>query len=345
MLLFFCSKNNYSVLERWLINNSVPSHWVVLNIDVGSSAEQIQKGLELCSKYGLIFHSASKPEFQHCYSVAVKYCKKASFEWIIYMHQDTYAFDPKFYYKIERKLKSLGFDSRAGFYGVNTYHDTSDILLKDNNFKWMTAARTFVQRSDGWYRRMLGCRVNFKNFKHEAFWSESIHWPFAACHVNSFEVIKIDSRFQYLLAFDDMLFQMLLNNKCNIVLSHFDIAHDQSLKEGSGIQKKSTVASPDQVKKNFGRIDHVEMWKEKYGFRFIHRKSIYENLYSPLNRIASRTTRWTIPRFYSNLNTVIRQEFAANSIAKSTLLENFYHHDCYYGPIGYLNDDFMKFKN
>ncbi len=244
MLIFFCSRNNYMVLAEWLKRNSYdPDACCLVNFDVGSDEAAIQQGKKLCDAYNIVFEIADSPAIQACFLRAVELAKLRSFEWVIYQQQDTWAITHDFYSGLFNRLSKLGYRKEIGFVGVNVYHDVDDIVTLDAAAtRWMTAARCFLQVGDGWYRRKLGNRADFGAFANKDFLSESIFWVIAACHVTTFDSVEVDESFEFILGFDDMIYQMLLKNKYQLVLSGLDIAHDQSMKEGTGIQKKSTVA-------------------------------------------------------------------------------------------------------
>ena len=223
---------------------------------------------------------------------------------------------------------------------MNVYHDKEDINQFDGSKKWMTSARSFLQIGDGWYRRRKICRVNYNKFLYEDFLAESIMWVLAACHVKTFrKIIRVDNNYDFLLGFDDLLYQVLLNDCYNLVLSNLDLAHDQSLKEGSGIQKKSTIASLDQIKKNYGRIDRFEVWKRKFGFSFNLEKKFSNYISLLLYKIMRKILIIFKPKYYSGLNTILRDEYKTNTnVKKSKLTDQFFNHDPANGPIKYFKD-------
>ena len=173
-LIFFCSRNNYQVLEKWLERNEVPDGTVLLNLDVESTEEQIEYGSALCEKYGVHFRIAPHPAIQRCFEYAVEFAREQSIDWVIYSQQDTYTMTPNFFELLERKLDSIGYRPEIGFIGVNIYHDDADISQRGLGSRWMTSARTFLQLGDGWYRRKLGCRCDYSNFENKDFLAESI---------------------------------------------------------------------------------------------------------------------------------------------------------------------------
>jgi len=340
MLIFFCSRNNYLVLEEWLKQNKYSnSECTIVNFDVGSSESSIRDGKRLCSLHNVLFECADNPAIQACFKRAVEIAESKAIDWVVYQQQDTWAITPDFYSLLDCRLNNLGYKDNVGFVGVNIYHDDDDISLIDGTNKWMTPARCFLQKGDGWYRRKRGSRTDLDLYLQRDFVSESIFWVVGACHVKSFEAIEVDSRFDFILGFDDMIYQMLLKNKYQIVLAGLDVAHDQSMKEGTGIQKKSTVASALMVKKFYGRVDYAEVWKSKYGFEFNFQKKIYSFKFDLLGRIFSRLNRLCFPAVFSNLESRLRYQYRNNeNVIKSNLTEKFYNHDPKKGPLMYLED-------
>lgn len=340
MILFCCSKNNYYMLEIWLNNNLLPSDIIVINIDVGSDIEQLEFGKDLCEKRGVIFFNTDNPAIQNCYHMAVEFAKSQSCEWVVYFQQDTYGLEKHFYANLQKRLTDIGYSEKLGFLGVNIYHDESDIAEIDGSIKWMTSARCFVQKGDGWYRRFAGCRVDYGQFENKDFIAESIFWVVGACNTRTFdECVKVDCDFQFFLGFDDMLYQCLLKNRYHVVLCGLDAVHNQNLKASGHLPKKSTVASSSTIAANYGRQDYLDVWKTKHGFSFIFRKQKFSSLPKPIERVASRTTRVLMPRTSSGLDTVARAEYLLlKNENKSVITDMFYCHDPKFGPLKYLED-------
>jgi len=340
MILFCCSRNNYIMLEKWISNNNIPKKIKVINFDVGSNKDNLKYGKNLCKKKNIKFIKSSSAAIQSCLEQAVNFAIKNSHDWVIYFQQDTYPLTKNFYQRLLMRLKKIGYNPNLGFVGVNVYHDYNDIQQYDNTKKWMTAARSFLQIGDGWYRTNKICRVNYQNFLYKDFLSESIMWVLAACNVKTFKkIIKVDKNFDFLLGFDDLLYQALLNNCYNLVLTNLDLAHDQSLKIGTGIQKKSTIAPKWKIKKNYGRIDMFDIWKKKYGFSFNFDKKFSIFIPFILYRVIRKLMINICPKYYSNLETIIRYEYKSNQKSKkSKLTDDFYLHDPIVGPIKYFKD-------
>lgn len=328
------------MLEIWLKHNVLPENVQILNIDVGSNFDQLKIGKKICERHGIHFLKANDPAIQNCFAMAVKFSKLNGSDWVVFFQQDSYGVQTDLYQRLNSRLNEIGFNEKIGFIGVNVYHDDNDIAKIDGSNKWMTSARCFLQKGDGWYRNFKGCRVNYDNFKTKDFLSESIHWVIGACHVKTFDLnIIVDSEFQYFLGVDDMLYQCLLRNKFNVVLAGLDVVHDQGLKLQGGWEKKSTVAAPSLVKERYGRIDHLNVWKKKNGFNFIFRKHAYSSLPVVLEKALSRSTRILYPKLSSNMDTVARHEYRNNKdVKRSDVTDAFFHHDPNDGPINYLEE-------
>ncbi len=327
-------------MKEWIKRNKYnPEDVTLVNFDVGSSVEAINEGKILCNEHNIIFEEADNPAIQACFKRAIELAKEISSEWVAYQQQDTWSITKDFYHHLNTRLNNLGHREEIGFVGVNIYHDYNDIKKIDGTEKWMTPARCMLQVGDGWYRRKIGTRVNFDAFEQKDFLTESIFWVLGACHINTFNNIKVDDRFEFILGFDDMIFQLLLKNKYQLVLSGLDLAHDQSMKEGTGIQKKSTVAAESLVRKFYGRTDYRKVWKDKHGFDFNFQKHRFNFKNQLLGRICSRIVRILLPYYFSGLDSVMRHEYKNNEkVQKSELVEKFYKHDSKMGPIMYLEE-------
>lgn len=327
-------------MKEWLKRNSYNSKDVTLvNFDVGSSIDAISEGRALCQKHNIIFEVADNPAIQLCFKRAVELAKELSIDWVVYQQQDTWSITSDFYSRLSNRLGEIGFKKEIGFVGVNIYHDSNDIKQLDHTKKWMTPSRCLMQIGDGWYRRKTGTRAKLDAFEQKDFLTESIFWVLGACHITTFDNVEVDDRFEFILGFDDMIFQLLLKNKYQLVLCDLDLAHDQSMKEGTGIQKKSTVAAESLVKKFYGRTDYREIWIEKHGFEFNFQKHYFNFNNKLFGRLCSRIVRIMMPNYFSGLDSVLRYGYKNNEkVSRSELTEKFYNHDPKLGPIMYLEE-------
>lgn len=331
------SKDNYSMLEEWLnLYDYDGIH--ILNIDVGSSSENVLLGKDICAKYNVDYLESSDPSMQICLDEAANFFTEKNINWFIYTHQDTYPLDKFFFETLCNTYLPAMETHSLGMVGFNIYHDYHDLKhWEENKIKYMTLSRSPLELGDGYYRINKTSRVNYSNFdKNRPFYVEIPMWSTVMFSIDSFKkYIKPDKNFQFFLSVDDIAMQFLKKNIPNIAIPELAFAHDQSLKLKHKLPYKSPILDEAERKKLYGRFDHSKIWKDKWGFRY----NVYKKLFSI--PIFWRKVILKILNFFLTdnfLETIGRKEFKeVKQHYKDTLLYSFYNHDPKNGPFKYYD--------
>ena len=325
--IFFASKNNYDLLENWLLNylDYVPAYINILNLDLGSCESQKIRGKQICQKFNLIFIEARKTEFQDNIYQIFEELKTLKVDNLLYLHQDCFPIDRETFLEIN-KIPQIIKVSNFGLIGFNIYHDIEISRLNNNVNEYMTTSRTLLQKGNGYYMKYpKGSRVNYNSFiKKKPFVVENIMWTALFLNNESFNSkIEIDLNFNFFLAADDLVYQFL---KCRF-------KHDQQIKIKFSLPKDSPIGNEADVVERYGRADHVHIWKQKWGFAFdvLKAKTFYNN------RFVKKIFLLLAPKYFSNLETAARKSFKDNNI-DIPLLKLFYNHDPINGPLKYLDE-------
>ena len=335
-IILFMSKNNYDLLDNWIIRCKNISTPEIINLDLGSEEHFVKTGKEICRKHNIRFIKSERTEFQHNIRQVFNHIKSNGINYILYMHQDCFPIEDNTFHKIDKTIKNNNL-SDYGFIGFNIYHDIEIELLKYKQLELMTTARTILQKGNGYYmRRPKGSRVNYKNYnKNSAYVVENVMWTSLLLSRKSFEEhIKIDLNFNFFLAADDMAFQFLKKNIYNICIPYIHFTHDQSIKTKFKLPKDSPIGDKKEVIKRYGRIDHHKIWKEKWGFEWNIKKT--SKIFN--NRLIKYFISRLFSEFYSGLETITRQQFKLSK-NKSRLMIDLHSHDPINGPLKYI-----KFK-
>lgn len=333
--IFFASKNNYDLLENWLLNylDYVPDNIKILNLDLGSCESQKTRGKQICQKFNLIFIKSRKTEFQDNIGQIFDELSKLKIENLLYLHQDCFPIDRNTFLKINKIPEKYNIE-KLGLVGFNIYHDIEISKLKLHINEYMTTSRSVLQKGNGYYMsHPKGSRVNYKNFiKGKPFVVENIMWAALFLNKKSFLThINIDLSFNFFLAPDDMAYQFLNKNIFNVVFPEIRFKHDQNIKTNFSLPKNSPSGLKKDVIKLYGRIDHVSIWKKKWGFDYDLLKA--HKIYN--FRIIKKFFLVLFPKFYSNLETLGRKSYSYNK-NKVGLFNLFYNHDPEKGPLKYI---------
>ena len=320
--ILFISKNDYSLLENWLLSEFKADFPTIINLDIGSNNEELSRGKELCERYNIEFLISKRTEMQLNLQEVILYSKLLlESDFILYLHTDCFKIDQNVYTKINELIKQNNLH-KFGCIGFNIYHDDEIKQISPDNIL-MTTARGVLQKGNGYYNSKSLLDLN--KFKSSAFAVESIMWCAALLSKKTYsETIKPDENFNFFHAFDDIAYQFMTNGIYNIVIPTIRLKHDQGIKEKFGYNKKSPLGKKSDVKKKYGRIDHHQIWYEKYGFHWDLRKIWLVPSITIVYKIIAKLLMNLNRRFYLNLNTVARREFKKSNSAKYPILMEFY---------------------
>ena len=339
--LLIISKNNYDLLETWF-NNYSYENFEILNIDDGSSEDQLTLGKSIASKLNINFLKSDKPGVQNNIKQSIFFFKKLQIDWIIYQHHDSYPLTKNLnnklqYYLNNEKINNFGvigfnvFDSINE--NINEYEENKQNLLR-------TVSRSPLELGDGWYRIRKGSRVNYQNFN-KPFAVESVMWSVAMINCTKFlKCIEIDNDYQFFHAWDDIAFQFLRKNIYNIVIPDIHFAHDQNIKQKFSIPISSANANLRDRNHFWGHFNHHSIWEKKWKFKYDLSKSkfyIFKSNFPYLYKIFSRLVKYIIGKEiheFDALETIARETFKKNlKEFDNTLLVDFYNHDPKNGPL------------
>lgn len=338
-LLGICltSRDNYSMLDEWLSLFNY-SEMVLLNIDVGSTPENIEIGKQICKKHNVNFIISDHPGMQICLDKAADFFDEQGINWFIYTHQDTYPLKNNFFDELTSEYLPNLDSVSVGLVGFNIYHDFNDLKYWDPSLnQYMTLARTPLELGDGYYRKNKTSRANFQKFeKEKPFYVEIPMWSTVMISVKSYKKYIIpDKNFDFFLSVDDIAMQYLNKNIPNIAIPNLVFAHDQSLKLKHKLPYKSPILDPKERKRLYGRFDAAEVWKKKWGFRYNVYKSLF-GLPIIIRKIILKILNFFLYDHF--FETIGRKDFdRVKDRYKGTLIYSFYEHDPINGPIKYFD--------
>ena len=339
--LLIISKNNYELLETWFTNYDYED-FEILNIDDGSSEDQLSLGKLITSKLKINFLNSDKPGVQNNIKQSIIFFKKLNIDWIIYQHHDSYPLtknlNKKLQYYIDNpKINDFGV---IGFNVFDSINENISEYQENKNNLLRTVSRSPLELGDGWYRIRKGSRVNYQNFD-KPFAVESVMWSVAMINCTKFlDTILIDDNYQFFHAWDDIAFQFLRKNIYNIVIPDIHFAHDQSIKQKFSIPVSSANAKLKDRDHFWGHFNHHKVWERKWKFKYDLSKSKFYILKSNLPiiyKVLSRLVKYVVGKElheFDELETIARETFKKNlKEFDNTLLVDFYNHDPKSGPL------------
>lgn len=342
--ILIATKNTYSMVEEWISlydYSGVP----ILNLDLNSEENSRSKGEEVCKKNGIEFRECNGTEMQNNIDQAFQYFyKEKGIEWILYMHHDAYPMLENTLTQLNSILLNSDSIKDFGVVGFNIYHDHFDLSRFDRNkHQFMTTARAPLELGNGYYNGRVESRVDYQKFEFKPFAVESIMWSTALINYHQFsKYITTDTAFNFFHSWDDIAFQFLSHNIYNIVIPSLSFGHDQSLKSKHKLPISSPNGDVKKVEKLYGRSDHLQIWKDKWGFDYSVSKYLFGgdgliNRNGVINKAISKISKLTQYDFASSFETVARKSYRGQYGRNKNLLDKFYDHDPKNGPLKYID--------
>ena len=120
--ILFTSKNNYDLLENWISKYSNYDLPNIINLDLGSDKEEVEKGKRICSQYSIKYIKSQRTEFQHNIYQVFTNSKDSENDFILYLHQDCFPASKLDFRKINDCIIKNDLTT-FGCIGFNNYHD------------------------------------------------------------------------------------------------------------------------------------------------------------------------------------------------------------------------------
>jgi hypothetical protein len=274
--IFLISKNNYEMLENVWIPNMDYNGFEVVNIDEGSTEEQIALGKKICKDNNILFMERDRKGLHSKVEQCCKYFKEKGIKYLIWFQHDCW-FLKKDSLKDFNEMVTNGVLDDYGAVGFNGLA-TDVVANRDADIESITKGKSplGVMARNPLQNRvwLVGTKgAKFKpidpNKYKNPFAIESVAWFAIAINIDKyFETIKPDYNYDFHIAWDDVCYQFLKNNVYNIVLPKIYIEHRPDLKIQYNLPHNSAKYTRNKENNKFfeNNIDHMEYWKQKWGF-------------------------------------------------------------------------------
>jgi len=308
---FVISKNNYRFLEKYWWPHMKPLvQGPVLNIDEGSDDNQKQIGKQLCESYRIEYQDRDRAGVQWNAVKAAKSFKEQGCKWMIWFQHDCWPLYNDFYPEFQKIIDSGKLDNfgTVGFNALATdmakNHGPHMKLLKRGKKPLGILCRAPLEGYNFYstysYNPKKNKPIDMDKRWHNPFAIESVCWFAIAVNIDKFlNHIKPDENLRFHLAWDDVCFQFLNQNIYNVALPSLYIEHRPDYKPGLNLPLNSAKYTKSKNNYYFENVEHLNIWKDKWGFEWASRKSFEK----------------------------VKHKY------KGTLLWDFYHHNPQKGPL------------
>ena len=269
--LYLSSRNNYSLLENFLIRNQNHlKNYYLVNIDDFSEPQEREKGIKICNKYNIPFLSNRDRGLQNAGQTMIDYIGD-KYSYILWLTHDTDFITENFIDKFDKLVKSQKLND-FGLVGFNILGPQCGIKDKNKINPLMCgmlgrAPLTNLPGRGSWYR------IPDMELPWDIWGGEnliSIDAPVdmvVGINVKKFkQYITPNNNYHLFCAFDDISMNFLNNGIYNVCIPTLQVWHDQRIKEGK-IPIKSAHAAKQGDSKHFGNYGlHTIQWKSTWGW-------------------------------------------------------------------------------
>ena len=310
LIVYVSSRNNYDMLEGEVLK--IPFEgFEFVNVDDGSSPEEVAKGKEICKNHGVKFLQNKSRGVQMATQTLVDWINenRPECKWIICSQHDVIPLTKNFYSILSEKIDT-GTLNEFGAVGFNVLDRGKYTFDFYNKYKSGESPLGMIglshlgiaEPSRRWISpRHNDIAVRSPNKWNKPFCIEFPAWMKIGINVDIWNkhIIPTDE-YQFHLWFPDIAMQLNYKNKPLVVLPYLYCLNQQEVKEKYGIRANSAHGAKAGNSYHFGEYSNMNAWKERWGWD-------YENARNTFNRVEENY--------------------------KGTLLYEYYTHDISNGPL------------
>lgn len=313
LIIYISSRNNYDMLKGEVLKNINTENFELINIDDNSSAEEIQKGKQICSDNNIVFLENKDRGVQMATQTLIDFINenRPNCKWIICFQHDIYPISKDFFktlsdYISADKLNDFGI---IGFNVLDNGDYTNDALQKFTNGEtplgMIGMAHLSIRSNSGRWLcpKQQNQLINSGNWN-DPFISEFPMWAAVGINVTLWnQHIQPTNEYHFHLWLPDIAMQFnYLNFPCLTIPSLYCL-NNQFLKEKYNINPNSATGAKSGDEYHFGKYSNFDAWRSRWG--------------------------WD----YENTNTFdnIKQNY------ENTLIGEYYKHDIQTGPLRKYN--------
>ena len=266
----YITRDYYPMLEGCLNKYSKSSFddINVINVDMGSTEENLNIGKGICSKLGIEMVDEIADSMEDGLRIADEYMTKNNIEsdWMVLFQHDVFPMTETFWDDLQEIIDDIDED-KVGIIGGNVFMNYNNAInnVNDKNYHGKTRSARGMLPSDiltspynGWYMNLSD-----DYYKSKYFAVESPYWAQFTINRKLFrEHIEVDNEFMFELWGDDLAHQFLSKGIVNISVPHLAVCHDHDFKIGIEINSQKLI----EPRHDFNS-SQMRFW-DKWGFRW-----------------------------------------------------------------------------
>lgn len=278
LIIYVSSRNNYDMLEGEVLNNINTEGFEFINVDDGSSDEEIDKGKKICAQNNIVFLENKSRGVQMATQTLIDFVNKNRPEckWVICFQHDNYPISKNFFTEISNliskdKLNNFGI---LGFNNLDYGSYTGDSLqeFKKGNFPLGMigmAHLTILDRESRW----LAPKRQPKLLQNPL-WKKPfiVEWPMGASQGINVDLwnkyITPTTDYEFFLWGQDIAMQFTYKGYPCLILPHLYCFNHQDLKTKYNINANSAHGAKNGQEYHFGKYSNFEAWTRRWGWHY-----------------------------------------------------------------------------
>tara|TARA_R110000796_G_C14560180_1_gene434776 strand:- start:1248 stop:2222 length:975 start_codon:yes stop_codon:yes gene_type:complete len=240
----------------------------VINVDMGSTKENLEIGEGICSKLGIRMAEEIAVSMEDGLRIADEYMTKNNIEsdWMLCFQHDVFPMTETFWEDLQKIIDDIDED-KVGIIGGNSFSNYNNAIMGVKNKEYYGKTKTgrgmlscdiLSNPYDGWYKNLPD-----EYYKSKYFAVESPYWAQFIINRKLFrEHVEPDSKIIFELWGDDLAYQFLSKGIVNISVPHLLVCHDHNLKNGIKINAQKLIEERHDFNSS-----QMRFW-QKWGFRW-----------------------------------------------------------------------------
>ena len=311
LIIYVSSRNNYDMLSGEVLKNINTEGFEFINIDDGSSEDELSKGKQICKDNDIVFLENKSRGVQMATQTLIDFINdnRPNCKWVICFQHDNWPITDNFFSRIS-KLISDGKLNEFGSMGFNVLDE--DDYTPGEYSRWKNGEKVVGQiglahlsvksLTGRWLCPSKNHNLNNNVDKWlKPFIMEIPLWAIPGINVELWnKVIQPTTDYQFHLWFPDIAIQFLYHNYPCIVLPDLYVMNFIRLKEKYGINGNSAVGAKEGDEFHFGKYSNFQAWMNRWGWHYEKPWETFES---------------------------VKENY------KDTLIYDFYNHDISSGPL------------
>jgi len=288
LIIYVSSRNNYDMLEGEVLNIDFEGHEFI-NIDDGSSPEEVLKGKLICEKHNITFLQNKSSGVQMATQTLVDFINtnRPNCKFIICFQHDVIPLTTHFFTKISELISnnSLAQFGAIGFNVLDRGKYCRDFLNKYNQGElplgMIGLSHLGIEQPS---KRWISPHHNDLAVRNPDAWSKPFSIEFPAWMVIGINIhiwntcITPTDVYQFHLWFPDIAMQLNYNNNPLVTLPSLYCLNQQEVKEKYGIGANSAHGAQAGNEYHFGEWANFQAWKERWGWDYEDARNTFANV-------------------------------------------------------------------